>query len=1071
MKKMLSAFMLFMFLTGNIAAQNISIKGVVRSATDSEPLIGVSVIVKGTSNGTATDRDGAFSLSVQTGDVLTFTYLGYLTQEIAVGNRTAFDVVMQEDDQALDEVVVIGYGVQKKSLVSGAIVKVSSADIEKMMPTRLEDVLNGKVAGLSVMQTSGQPGAGSDMRIRGIGTVNSSDPLYIVDGMQIEGNINYLNPKDIASVEVLKDAASAAIYGTRGANGIIFITTKQGVKGQRTVNYDFSYGWQNPWKKKEILNAPEYMTLMNEMQVNDGGQIRFTADEIANAKTTDWQDEIFYYDAPIVNHNVSMTGGSDTNLYAVSFGYLKQDGIIGGNFGKSNLERYNFRINDKQTAFETNTRNFLNKLQVGVNLGYTHGKNASIDANSEFGSILGSALVFAPYLPVYAADPDETLKNYPNAVKDKNGRVFTIPLASDKYQEIGNPVAMLNNTSQYEINEEDVFVGGVWGELAILEGLKFHSSYSVDMSFWGNNGYNMPYYIAPQGKNIEDLEHSNIYGAKNKRFTWQVENYLSWTEKFAYRHNIEVMLGQSAKKTEQSQIGGSRGMPTFQEHDLLLSMNNTLSDKTYYDVYGYYGGEYVNFYALASYFGRFNYNFDERYMLSASFRRDGTTRFGPDKKWGIFPAVSVAWNILNEPYIHNKPLWMDAVKLRASWGRNGNDRIGELRYTTVYARGNAYDYYFGGGFDPATNSWNTSRTSGVQPGAIENRVLAWEESEQTNIGLDILLLRNAFNFSFDWFKKSTIGMLQTAIIPPSAGQGAPEGNVGSMSNKGVEISAGYKVRIGKFNFFADANATYVKSVLDNYANATGIQPNIENQGNTGVGEYMRGQTGEVYPFFFGLKTDGLFQTMDDVNNYTYTYTDEAGLETTQLIQPNARPGDIRFVDTNNDGQITAADKVKIGKPMPDWVFGLTLGGDWRGFDFNLFFKGALGFQIFDYAQRGDISALNRPAWILQRWHGEGTSNSIPRMTAQNPNGNNNSSDLYMKDGAFLRLKAAQIGYTLPGQYTQIVSIQKLRLYVAAYNLLTFTGHDGFDIEMGNHNIDRGVYPQARTIALGATITF
>ncbi|MDR2056947.1 MAG: TonB-dependent receptor [Dysgonamonadaceae bacterium] len=1072
MKKNLLSFLLLLFLLGNMAAQNTSIRGVVRSATDSEPLIGVSVMVKGTSNGTVTDIDGAFTLSVRQGDVLTFNYLGYQTQEIPVGNQTVFDVAMQEDDQVLDEVVVIGYGVQKKSLVSGAITKVTSADLEKAMPTRLEDVLNGRVAGLAVMQSNGQPGAGSDMLIRGIGSVNNSSPLYVVDGMQIEGSISYLNPKDIASVEVLKDAASAAIYGTRGANGVIIINTKQGEKGKKIINYDFSYGWQNPWKKREVLNAREYMTLMNEMQVNDGNMIRFTADEIANAQTTDWQNEVFNYDAPIVNHNVSMTGGSETNSYAFSFGYLNQEGIVGGNYGKSNLERYNFRINDKQTVFETDTRNFLNRLKVGVNLGYTHGSNTGIEANSEFGSVLGSAMVFAPHLPVYASDPDATLSAYPNAVKDKNGKVFTIPLASDKYQEIGNPVAMLNNTAQYQINEEDVFVGGVWGELDIWKGLKFHTGYSVDMSFWGNNGYNMPYYIAPQGKHIDDLEHSNIYGEKNKRFTWQTENYLSWTETFADKHNVEVMLGQSALKTTTNQIGGSRGVPLFDEHDLLLSMNNTLADNTYYNVYGYYNGGEVNFYALASYFGRFNYNFDERYILSASLRRDGSSRFGPDKKWGLFPAVSAAWNILNEPYIYNKPQWMEAAKLRASWGRNGNDRIGDLRYMTNYARGGAYDYYFGGGFDPATNSWTGSRVSGVQPGAIENRLLAWEESEQINIGFDLLLWRGAFNFSFDGYKKSTIGMLQTAIIAPSTGQGAPIGNVGSMSNKGFEINAGYKGRIGKFNFFVDANATYVKTVLDKYANATGIQTNIENQGNTGVGEYMRGQTGEVYPFFFGLKTDGLFQTTDEINNYTYTTVDEAtGLETTQLIQPNARPGDIRFVDTNNDGQITAADKVKIGKPMPDYLFGVTIGGDWKGFDFNLFFKSAIGFQIFDYAQRGDVTALNRPAWILQRWHGEGTSNTVPRMTAENPNGNYNSSDMYLKDGSYLRLKTAQIGYTLPSQYTQKISVQKLRLYVAAYNLLTFTGYDGFDIEMGSHSVDRGIYPQARTVALGASITF
>jgi len=588
------------------------------------------------------------------------------------------------------------------------------------------------------------------------------------------------------------------------------------------------------------------------------------------------------------------------------------------------------------------------------------------------------------------------------------------------------------------------------------------------MSFWGNNGYNMPYYIAPQGKYIDDLEHSNIYGQKNSRFSWQVENYLTWNEQFD-KHSITVIAGQSALKTTQSQVGGSRGIPIFDEHDLLLNINNTESNRNYYDIYGYFSGGSVNFYALASYFGRVNYNYDERYIFSASIRRDGSSRFGPDRKWGVFPAVSVAWNILNEPFMSSaKPLWMNAAKLRASWGRNGNDRIGDLRYVTNYSRGGAMDYFFGGGFNPSTNTWDGQLVSGLQPGALENRLLGWEESEQTNIGFDLGMLGNAFNFSFDWFKKSTIGMLQTTIIAPSAGQSAPIGNVGNMSNRGVELNAGYKVRIGSLNLYADANATYVKTVLDKYANATGIQTNLENQGNTGVGEFMRGKTGEVYPFFFGLQTNGLFQNQDEINNYKWTDPDTG---VTKLIQPNACPGDIRFVDTNGDGQITDADKVNIGKPMPDWIFGFNLGAEWKGFDINLFFKSAIGFQIFDYAQRGDVTALNRPGWVLDRWHGEGTSDRIPRMTAANPNGNFRSSDLYLKSGDYLRLKTMQIGYTLPRNLTEKVALQKLRLYVAAYNLLTFTGYDGFDVEMGGHSVDRGIYPQSRTVAIGVNVTF
>ena len=1078
MRKRILLVLLILLTAGKIMSQNIT--GTVVD-THNEGIAGVSVVVKGTSNGTVTDIQGNFELNVADAPAKTliFTFLGYSSKEQVIGQNRNFTIMLEEDAKLLDEVVVIGYGVQKKSLVSGAISKISASDLERSLPTRLEDVLNGKVSGMQIMQQSGQPGSGSDVLIRGIGTINNSGPLYVVDGMQIMGNINFLNPKDIESVEVLKDAASAAIYGTRGANGVILVTTKQGKIDRREISYDFSHGWQNPWKKREVLNAPEYMTIMNEMAINDGGQFKFSAAEIANAKTTDWQEEVFNYNAPVVNHNISMNGGTENNIYAFSFGYLKQDGIIGGNYGKSNIERYNFRINDTQTVFETKTRSFLNKMRAGVNLGYTHGENQLIDdVNSEWGSILGSALGFAPNLPVYAENPEAVLNLRPNAVKDKNGRVFTIPPGG--FQEIGNPVAMLNNKSQYRINMEDVFVGGVWAELDIWKGIKFRSSYTVDMSFWGNNGYNVPYFITTQGKYIDDLEHSNIYGQKNRRYSWQTENYISWAEKFADKHNISLMAGQSALKSTQSQIGGSRGIPTFDEHNLMLNINNTASDKNYYDIYGYYNGSGVNFYALASYYGRLNYSFDERYIFSASIRRDGSSRFGPDKKWGLFPALSAAWNILNEPFI-SEPAWMNAAKIRASWGRNGNDRFDDLRYMTVYERGGSFDYYFGGGFDPATNSWQGQLVSGVQQGALENRLLAWEESEQTNIGVDLVMLRSAFNLSFDWFKKSTIGMLQRGFMPGSTGQGEPWGNFGSMSNRGVEISVGYKGRAKGFNYYIDANATYVKTNLDYYASADGIQYNMEsNSGAAGVGEYMRGETGQVYPFFLGLKTDGLFQNWDEISNYTATVTEtvwdsnlaqEVTKEVTKVIQPKARPGDIRFVDINGDGEITDADKVNIGKPMPDWTFGFTVGCDWKGFDVNLFFKSAVGFQIYDFAQRADITVLNRPAWILDRWHGEGTSNTIPRVTAADENGNIRSSDLYLKDGSYLRLKTAQIGYTLPRQLTEKAAIQKLRLYVAAYNLLTFTAYDGFDVEMGSHSVDRGIYPQARTIAIGANITF
>jgi TonB-linked SusC/RagA family outer membrane protein len=940
-------------------------------------------------------------------------------------------------------------------------------------------VLRGKISGLTNISNSGQPGDDAKMLIRGTGTVNNSTPLYIVDGIQIDGNINFLNPSDIASVEVLKDAASAAIYGTRGANGVIMIRTKTGEKGKPRINYDFSYGWQNPWKTVEVLNAREYMTLMNEMYVQDNSPGKFfTAEQMANAKTTDWQKELFNSNAPVINHNVSVNGATENNAYAISFGYFNQEGIVGGNVGRSNLERYNFRINDTQQAFQTDTRSFLNKLKVGVTAAYTHSENTGVTANDEFGAApLGNALTFAPYVPVYAENPDEILAAHPEAVVDNEGRVFSLSPAG--FQEVRNPIAMLyvpNGTFNYQ----DVLVGSVWGELDIIDGLKFHSSYSIDMSNWGDRGWNFPYYLNNMAHiDIPDetQNQTSVSMSKSRRFYWQAENYFSFDKTFAEKHTVNVVLGQGAQKSTLTGISGSRAATLFDPDYAWI--NNQAENKTYYSVNGWgniegsNSGNGASFRSLASYFARLNYSFDERYILSGTVRRDGSSRFGANKKWGVFPSVSVAWNIMNEPYILNKPQWIDAAKLRVSWGRNGNDRIEELRYASYDSRGGAHDYYFNSGFDLGSNSWTGTLISGVQPGALSNPDLRWEQSEQTNLGLDLSLFRGALNFNFDYFYKYTDGMLQEAIVPRYAGQSAPWANVGTMENKGLEFELGYKGRAGKLNYFVNTNVSYVKNKLIEYGNATGIQSNIENNGASGIGEYMRGENGLPYPFFYGLKTNGIFQNWDEINNYTYTYIEEAsGLEVTQLIQPNAVPGDVRFVDFDNNGEITTDDKTMIGKPLPDWTYGISVGGEYKGFDFNMFWQGSYGFDIFQFTTRGDVAELNRRAWFLDRWHGEGTSNRLPRMAStSNRNLNWQSSDLFLSDGSYIRLKTIQLGYSLPSGITQKAAIQKLRFYVAAYNLFTVTAYEGYDVEIGGRSIDKGVYPQSRTISIGANLIF
>lgn len=1039
-----------------LSAQNKLVVGKVVDSSN-EPIIGASVLEKGTTTGTITNLDGIFELNVPLGKTLIISYIGYQPQEVKV-TGTNLVVTLKEDTKTLDEVVVVGYGVQKKSVVTAAISKVTAEELNAAKPSRIEDALKGKVSGVQITQSSGQPGSDSKVRIRGIGTVNNSEPLYIVDGMPVDGGIAYLNPVDIASVEILKDAASAAIYGARAANGVVLVTTKTGTSGKTTINYDFSYGWQNPWKKKAVLDATEYMTLMNEMDINDGNAPRYTQEQVAKAgKGTDWQDEVFNYDAPIQQHQVSINGGNDKNQYFLSLGYFDQEGIVGGNFGKSNYERWSLRSNSVYTIFDVDSRNFLNKLKVGVNIGYSRIKSTGVETNSEYGSILGSAVTFSPVVPVYASkeEGDAILKSFPTAVTDGNGGVFSLPPSG--YQELANPVAQLYSPSLTTKNE-DKFVGSFYAELNLLPGLTFKSSYGADLAFWGEDGYGFEYYMCSMKKN----EQSWVQSKMNRGFKWQVENLLTYNKSFG-EHNLTVVLGQSAQKYTYRVLEGT-------DYDLLetdpvkANINSAIGTSDDERVVGGTGG--YNFTSLASYFGRINYNYAERYMLQLTVRHDGSSRFGPDHKWATFPAVSAGWNVLNEPFLVDiKPNWFNSMKIRLSWGKNGNENIGNFRYTALMDGGQ--NYYFGGGYNVSDGSKSGTMQYGSSPAALANPSIKWEESEQIDLGFDARFLRDRLSFSFDYFNKKTNGMLMDQPIPSYVGQSAPMSNLGKMKNWGIEMEAGWKNSVSDFNYNFSINASYLKNKLINLGNASG-ETNYESAGASGVGDYVHAKNGEVWPYFYGFKTDGIFQNQSEVDSYV----NDKGAK----MQPDAQPGDVRFVDSNNNGVVNDDDRVKIGKGMPDWTFGITLGAEWKGFDLNLFFQGTYGNDIFDFAQRGDIPAMNRPAWILERWIGEGSSNKIPRMTTANPNKNWSASDIYIKNGSYLRLKTAQLGYTLPLYLTKKVSIQRFRVYVSAENLLTFTKYDGFDPELASGNyttigVDKGIYPQSRTISVGANITF
>ena len=1061
MKHLTYKIALILFLVTGLGGVSALAQQQVRGTVTDEsglPVIAAGVLVQGTTIGTTTDADGVYVLDrVPANAVLEVSSIGYETQTAVVGGRSVIDFVLREDALLLDDVVVVGYGVQKKSVVTASISKVDGDQLNTVKASTINDALKGKVSGVQITQASGQPGSGSQIKIRGIGTVNNSDPLYIVDGMPVDGGIDYLNPTDIQSVEILKDAASAAIYGARAANGVVLVTTKNGTKGKATITYNGSYGWQNPWRKKEVLNAKEYMTIMNEMDVNDGIVPRYTLAQVAAAgKGTDWQDETFNYNAPVQQHQLSVSGGTDKATYFLSLGYFNQEGIIGGNYDKSNYDRFSLRSNNTYVPYETTDRDFLNKLTLTANVAYSRIKSKGIETNSEFGSILGSAVAFNPTISVFAdeATAAQILADHPTAIVAKDGRVYSLPPSG--YQELTNPVANLE-TPGNTIYNTDKFVANFTGELDIIEGLIFKTSFGTDLSFWGNDGYAYPQYKSSMNYTLR----SSVWSSMNRGFRWQTENYFSYNKQLD-KHNFSVVLGQSAMSYNYRYLSGT-DYDLLETDPLKANIDHAIAERTEERVSGGTGG--YDFQRLASYFFRFDYNYDERYMLEVTVRRDGSSRFGPGHKWATFPAVSLGWNISNESWFRDNVNWVNQLKLRASWGKNGNENIGNFRYASLMDGGQ--NYYFGRGWDVATANFASTMQYGASAGALANPNIRWEESEQIDLGLDARLLNDRLSFGIDYYKKKTNGMLMDMPIPSYVGQSAPMSNLGDMENWGIEFEIGWQQQLGDFHYSINANASLLRNKLIKLGNASG-EAVYQSNGASGVGDYVKGKNGEVWPFFYGMKTDGLFQNWDEVRSYTNANG--------ELLQPNAQPGDVRFVDTNNDGVVNDDDRTKIGKGQPDWTYGLTMSADWKGFDATLFFQGSIGNDIFDYSMRGDIPAMNRPAWILDRWIGEGSSNRIPRVTAANPNQNWRSSDLYVKNGSYLRLKTAQIGYTIPAQVIRHIGIANVRVYLAGENLLTFTKYDGFDPEMASGGyttigVDRGIYPQARTITVGATITF
>ncbi len=1052
---------LFILLTYVFAfGQETTITGTVTDSADGSSLPGVNIYVEGTTIGTSSDMDGNYQIKVPSDSKsLIFSFVGYQQKEVTIGDRTKIDVALRESVESLEEVVVVGYGTQKKSLVSGSISKMT-ADGLNQNQSRIEQSIQGKTAGVNIMQESGSPGGDMTIRIRGTSSNMNSDPLFIVDGMRTDG-MEYLNPNDIESIEVLKDAASAAIYGAEGANGVVLVTTKSAEKGESKINYNFSHGWQEAANYVEVMDAKQYAGYFREGRRHEilsqyppdqdipeelinkliDNSYPFSPDTLGTG--TNWMNEIFQM-APMQQHNLSIEGGSEkTNVFA-SASYYDQDGIVGGN--KANFNRTTVRLNLDHEVKDW--------LKVGSKISYTNLKRKNINENNEFGGVISNAMAIDPLTSVYVDDiedlPDKYLPQiYDNFSNPENsslkapGNNGYFGMSPYVQNEIVNPVAQINNT--HNRWQQDKLVAGFFAEFKPLENLNIRSSYDIDLAY-GNSLYWEPEYYY----------HSINYNYRNstgqstdKWFTWQLENVADYSKDIG-EHSMNFMAGMTAREYSHFNLNG-RGEVLQEESWNFAVLDAVLSDTTRSAAGGYRDEN-----RLLSYFGRVQYDFSEKYMLNATLRADGSSKLSEGNKFRYFPSLSLGWIVSKENF--GMPDFINFLKLRASWGRNGSIRsLGNFEYVSTILSNAESSYYLSGG----------NKLTGAEPGQLANPDLVWETSEQIDIGLDIYFFQNQLTLSADYFEKTTIDLITDGPVPLYVGNDQPKVNAGDVVNSGFEFELGHKKRMGSFSYDIKAMASHLTNEVTYIGNKASVLVGA-NLGTTGA--ITRSEEGKPIWFFYGYQDDGIFKNRDEVNSYV----NEEG----DLIQPNAIAGDVKFKDINGDGKITEDDKTMIGNPHPKWSFSLSSNFKYKNFDLSLFFNGRANVDVYFGAYRTDLNKNNKPEFFYEDgWTPENTSADFPRYTAGDANRNFSHNSMFVFDGSFLRLQNAEIGYTLPKTLSGKINVDKFRVYVSGQNLFLLTKYPG-DPELGdtgyNGNsigVDRGLYPRARIFSVGANLTF
>ena len=1028
---------------------DVPISGRVTQA-NGDGLPGVTVLVKGTNIGTSTDANGNFTLSVPEGSTLVFSTVGYSGKEVAItGANPSLAVTLQENAQALSEIVVVGYGTQDRQTVTGAVASVSGREIASQPVADPAQALQGRAAGVTVVSNSGSPGGqgGTSIRVRGITSAGNNSPLYVVDGFPLpaaldsNGNatgteINNINPNDIETIDVLKDASATAIYGVRAANGVVLITTKHGKAGTSNINVDVYAGVQRVWREPKMLNSQQYAVLNNEARNNYNAETAVnnigdptqlnplfdTPEKIAALPTTNWIGEIFR-PARIQSYTVGANGGSEKARYAVSAGYFQQNGTIIG----SDFQRFTLRTNGEIQLTKT--------LKIGNNLSLTHQEEHPLaNENNEISGPIQLALQDPPFRPVY--NPDGSYYEFGSLPNDNFGEENAVTAAR-------RPV---------NINNRNRVTTTFYAELTLLKNLRARTNIGADLQFNQNDQF---YPFIP-GSAKYTTQNSSASSASNYNPSYLIENTLTYSNLFGGKHSVTALVGQSAQQFDGFYLGGNR----------IGYTNNTLRILDRGPINAQvtnYGGNSRS--RLQSFFGRLNYEFAGKYLLSATARYDGSSAFAPNNQYGFFPGVSAGWRLSEEEFLKSSTA-ISNLKLRAGYGKVGNPlNAGTFGYVATINADPSYGYVLG------TGSQNVAQ--GGVPTRLPNDLLRWENNIQYNVGVDVGFLQNRLTGSLDLYTRTSPNLLVN--VPVSYVSGTSESiatNALSSRNRGVDVSVTTNNFVSSDNGFT-WSTTLNLSAYRNMITGLGVGRAFNGQGIRGGSNITRYDKGVPFGSFYGYVADGIIQTADELS--ALNKNSPNGFYQTS----GTAPGDIKFRDLNGDGVVNDQDRTFIGNPNPNFTYGINNTLGYKGFDLNIFIQGSQGNDVYNlnryYLEGGLAAATNAGTIALDRWTGPGTSNYVPRAVFNDPNQNIRASSHYIENGSYLRIKLLTLGYTLPKELTSALHGQRIRIYVTSQNLATITKYTGFDPELGNNGnslgVDRGIYPQARVFLAGVNVGF